>query len=110
VLTLLGIVLAIFVLDGPWRLAAVAAGLTLDVAENVALVWWSRRRRTAVGPETLVGSAATVVTACRPRGQVRVAGELWRAECAEGANPGERVVVSAVDGLTLTVKGSVRGP
>jgi membrane protein implicated in regulation of membrane protease activity len=33
-----------------------------------------------------------------------VAGELWQAECAEGADPGERVEVVAVDGLLLDVR------
>jgi membrane-bound ClpP family serine protease len=104
VLTVLGILLAVFVLEGPWRIVAVVAGLTLDTAENVGLLWWSRRRRAAVGVETLVGQTAVVVTACRPRGHVRVAGEQWQAECAEGADPGERVVVVEVHGLLLTVR------
>ena len=102
-LTVLAIILAVFVLEGPWRIVAVVAGLTLDMAENVGLLWWSRRRRAAVGVETLVGRTAVVVTACRPRGQVRVAGELWQAECADGADPGARVDVVAVHGLLLTV-------
>ena len=107
-LTVVSILLAIFVLEGPWRYAAVVTGLTLDLAENAALLWWSRRRRAAVGVDTLVGATAVVVTPCRPVGQVRVAGELWRAECPEGADPGDRVDVRAVDGLTLRVARSLR--
>ena len=103
-LTVIAILLAVFVLEGPWRIVVVVAGLTLDMAENVGLLWWSRRHRAAVGVETLVGRTAVVVTACRPRGQVRVAGELWQAECVDGADPGERVEVAAVDGLLLTVR------
>jgi membrane-bound serine protease (ClpP class) len=109
-LTLVSILLAVFVLDGPWRYAAVVTGVTLDIAENLVLLWWSRRRRAAVGVETLVGATAVVVTPCRPRGQVRVAGELWQAECPEGADPGERVEIRAVDGLTLRVARSLRQP
>jgi membrane protein implicated in regulation of membrane protease activity len=108
VLTLVSILLAVFVLDGPWRYAAVAAGVTLDIGENLVLLWWSRRRRAAVGVETLVGATAVVVTPCRPRGQVRVSGELWTAECPEGADPGDRVEVRAVDGLMLRVSRSLR--
>jgi membrane protein implicated in regulation of membrane protease activity len=103
VLTVVSILLAIFVLEGPWRYAAVVTGLSLDLAENAALLWWSRRRRAAVGVDTLVGATAVVVSPCRPTGQVRVGGELWRAECPEGADPGDRVEVRAVDGLTLLV-------
>jgi membrane protein implicated in regulation of membrane protease activity len=108
VLTLVAVALAVFVLDGPWRYAAVVTGVTLDIAENLVLLWWSRRRRAAVGVETLVGAPGVVVTPCRPLGQVRVAGELWRAECLEGADPGDQVEVRAVDGLTLRVARSLR--
>jgi membrane protein implicated in regulation of membrane protease activity len=45
-----------------------------------------------------------VVTRCAPLGQVRLQGELWRARCEEGADPGERVRVRALDGLTLVVE------
>ncbi|HEY3184111.1 MAG TPA: NfeD family protein [Gaiellaceae bacterium] len=107
-LTLVSILLAVFVLDGPWRYAAVVTGVTLDIAENLVLLWWSRRGRAAVGVETLVGATAVVVTPCRPRGQVRVAGELWAAECPEGADPGDQVEVRAVDGLELRVARSLR--
>ena len=107
-LTLVAVLLAVFVLDGPWRYAAVVTGFSLDVAENLVLLWWSRRRRAAVGVEALVGATGVVVTACRPVGQVRVAGELWRAECPEGADPGDRVEVRAVDGLTIRVARSLR--
>ena len=37
-------------------------------------------------------------------GQVFVNGELWRARCEDGADPGTRVKVLAVDGLTLDVR------
>jgi membrane protein implicated in regulation of membrane protease activity len=39
-----------------------------------------------------------------PQGQVRVAGELWRAFCEAGAGVGDEVVVREVDGLTLVVE------
>jgi membrane protein implicated in regulation of membrane protease activity len=108
-LTLVVAVFAFAFLEGPWRWAAIAGGAAVDIAESLALVHWSRRRRSAVGVETLVGAAGRVVTVCRPNGQVRVAGELWRARCDDGADPGEEVVVTAVDGLTLTVSGPPRG-
>ncbi len=97
------IVLAIFVLPAPWGVVVLAGGLLVEVGE--AWLWWrlSRRRRPAVGVEALVGLRATVVSPCRPTGQVRVAGELWRAVCTEGADPGETVWVEAVDGLALIV-------
>jgi membrane protein implicated in regulation of membrane protease activity len=33
-----------------------------------------------------------------------VRGEIWNARCEGGAQPGERIVVAAVDGLTLVVE------
>lgn len=98
------ILLALFVLDPPWNWIAVGAGATWELAETVVLVRWSQRRRAAVGAETLIGRRATVVAECMPDGQVRVAGELWRARCRGGASPGDEVVVLAIDGLTLDVE------
>lgn len=97
------ILLAIFVLPTGWGIVVVLGGLILEVGESV--FWWklSHRRRPRVGTETLVGARATVVTSCRPRGQVRVAGELWQARCDSGADPGEVVEVVSVDGLALVV-------
>jgi membrane-bound ClpP family serine protease len=98
-----GILLAIFVLPSPWGIVAVVAGGLIDVAESLAFLWWSRRRRAVTGAEALVGSTAVVVTPCRPVGQVRVAGELWAARSGAGADPGDEVVVRSLDGLTLLV-------
>jgi membrane protein implicated in regulation of membrane protease activity len=44
-----------------------------------------------------------VVAACRPDGQVRLGSELWNAACAGGAEIGDPVRVTAVDGLMLVV-------
>ena len=102
-LLLAAIFLAAFVLPSRWTIPLVAGATVLEVAET--WFWWtiSHRGRPKVGVETLVGAEAEVVTPCRPRGQVRVAGELWQASCAEGANPGEQVRVVEVRGLELVV-------
>ena len=65
---------------------------------------WSQRRKAVVGAEALVGRRAIVAADCMPEGQVRVAGELWQARCAPGADVGDEVVVREVDGLTLVVE------
>ena len=103
-LLVLSLLLAIFVLDEPWSWIVVVAGGTLELGESWLYVWWSQRRRPAVGVEALVGRQAVVASDCRPEGQVRVAGELWGARCDEGASAGETVVVADVDGLTLVVE------
>src|SRR5215218_1297504 len=94
-----GILLAVFVVPWPWGIVTVLAGGLLDIAESLIFLRWSRRRRAAVGAETLVGQTAVVATPT----QVRVAGELWEARAGRYLVPGEQVVVRAVEGLTLVV-------
>lgn len=101
---LVAILLAVFVVDGVLEWVVVAAGAAFELGETALLFWWSKRRRAEVGAETLVGRTAVVVVDCRPEGQVRVAGEIWRATCRGGAASGDDVVVRAVDGLTLEVE------
>lgn len=98
------LVLALFVLDEPWNWVAVGLGAAWELGETVLLIWWSKRRRSVVGAEALVGRTALVAADCMPEGQVRVAGELWRARCDAGAGAGDEVVVREVDGLTLVVE------
>jgi len=102
----LTVLLAIFVLEEPWNWVAVALGATFELAESGFLIWWSKRRRVAVGAETLVGRRAVVSVDCMPEGQVKVAGEIWRARCAGGAGVGDEVVIREVDGLMLVVEGA----
>jgi membrane protein implicated in regulation of membrane protease activity len=99
VLLLGAILLAVFVLPSPWGLIAVASGGILDVAESIALLKWSRRRKAPVGGAALVGSSARVASPT----QVRVAGELWEARSLDPLVPGEQVEVTGADGLTLEV-------
>jgi membrane protein implicated in regulation of membrane protease activity len=95
-----GILLAVFVVPWPWGIFAVIAGALLDIGESFAFLRWSRRRKSPVGAEALVGRTAVVVTPT----QVRVAGELWAARSDDPLRVGEEVVVRAVNGLTLVVE------
>src|SRR5215468_8231669 len=99
-LLLAGILLAVFVVPWPWGLVTVLAGGLLDVGESFAFLKWSRRRKSEVGAEALVGQTAVVAT----QTQVRVAGELWEARGAKPLQIGQQVVVRAVDGVTLVVE------
>jgi membrane-bound serine protease (ClpP class) len=78
--------------------------MTVEIAEAAFWIRLSRRRRPAIGAEALVGAEGIATSDCRPRGQVRVAGELWQAVCPEGADAGDAVVVEAVSELTLQVR------
>jgi membrane-bound serine protease (ClpP class) len=98
------VLLALFVVPAPWGLALVAAAAVVEVAETFFWIRLSRRRRVRAGAETLIGARAEVASPCRPLGQVRIQGELWRARCEPGASPGETVRVVGREGLTLLVE------
>jgi membrane protein implicated in regulation of membrane protease activity len=98
------VLLAVYVLPDGWDVPVIAVAAVIEVAETLFWIWLSRRGRVKVGPETLLGMTAEVVTPCRPMGQVRLQGELWRARCEEGADTGELVLVRALEGLTLVVE------
>jgi membrane protein implicated in regulation of membrane protease activity len=99
VLLLGAILLAIFVLPSPWGIVAVIVGGLVEIGESALFIWWSKRRRSTVGVEALVGQKAVVATPT----QVRVAGELWNARSGDVLVPGMEVVVRSVEGLTLVV-------
>jgi membrane protein implicated in regulation of membrane protease activity len=95
-----GILLAVFIVPWPWGIVTVLAGGLLDVAESLAFVRWSKRRRSSVGVHALIGRTAVVATPT----QVRVAGELWEARSGKPLRVGDEVVVQGVDELTLEVE------
>ena len=103
-LFVIAVLVALFVVPTPWGLVLVGVAAIVEIGESYIWMRISRRHRVKVGAETLIGSEADVVTACRPNGQVRVQGELWAATCKDGAEPGERVRVVARDNLTLLVE------
>src|SRR5438067_9232569 len=98
-----GILLAVFVVPWPWGIFTVLGGGLLDIGESLVLLRWTRRRRSPVGAEALVGQRAVVSSPT----QVRVAGELWEAASGGPLVPGEEVVVTGIEGFTLRVE--VRG-
>ncbi len=65
----------------------------------------ARHRHVHTGYEEMIGMQGTVRSPLDPVGHVFVQGALWRARTPDGERleSGERVVVDAIDGLTLTV-------
>jgi membrane protein implicated in regulation of membrane protease activity len=96
--------LALFVLPPAWGIAAVALGVVVEVSEVGFWIRFLRRYRIATGKEALIGTSAEVIEACNPRGRVRFRGEIWHAECEDGAEVGAKVRVAGVHGLTLSVE------
>jgi membrane-bound serine protease (ClpP class) len=69
----------------------------------VTMALRAQRQKTTTGVEGLIGQIGTVMTPLKPEGSVLVGGELWSAQCEEGAEPGDKVRVRAVKGLMLFV-------
>jgi membrane-bound serine protease (ClpP class) len=101
------VVILLASVGGPWAFALLAIAAVLEVVEIILLRKWARhlnrRYRPRSPDEQLIGLIAEVVTPCRPRGKVRVRGELWDARCDAGADAGGSVRVERVESLTLFV-------
>ncbi len=80
------------------------AAAFIEVGEIYFWIRFLSRYRVTTGAEGMVGEKGEVIATCDPLGRVRVRGEIWNARCEGGAEQGERVVVAAVDGLTLVVE------
>jgi membrane protein implicated in regulation of membrane protease activity len=95
-------------------MAGYMAAAILCVAYIVIGRRWVRHRLrtgdTASNTDALIGQRGLVLqrVARHDAGQVKVAGEIWRARPAEGASdsiePGAEVTVIAVDGVTVEVQ------
>ena len=103
-LTIAALVVGYLFLPAPWNWLLVIGAATIDLAETIVMLWWSKRRRPAVGAGALVGRGGVALTRLDLRGKVRVQGEIWEAESSAPLDPGAAVVVHAVDGLVLKVE------
>ncbi len=64
-----------------------------------------RRRRKFTGSEVMIGKIGIALTDLTPKGEVRVLGEIWRAESSSGnILKGEQVTVKALNGLVVLVE------
>ena len=88
----------------PWLIAGVAIFITTLFAFVVQRVIKAHRRQARTGREELVGKKAVVKVALEPEGTVFFKGERWTAILEKGrVEPGEEVIITRVDGLTLHV-------
>ena len=88
----------------PWSIAIIVIFIVAFLA--IAIIWGIRAHRTqaTTGREELVGKTAVVREALEPEGTVFLKGERWRAISDKGrVEPGETVIITKVDGLTLWV-------
>jgi membrane-bound serine protease (ClpP class) len=64
-----------------------------------------RRRSKLTGPEAMMGKKGIAVTNLTPKGEVRVQGEIWRAESSSGdIQKNERVTIKTLKGLVVIVE------
>ena len=99
----IALILGILFVPWPWNVLVVLGGLAIETGEVVWGLRLARRWKPKTGPEAMIGKEAVVVSPCRPLGEVRVHGELWRALCEDGAEVGEHVCIKRIEGLTLLV-------
>jgi membrane-bound serine protease (ClpP class) len=98
----IGTLIAIYFLDGVWKWALIAAVALLELAEIGLWLKW-RKVTSSTGAEGMVGMSGVALSDCKPDGQVKVKGQIWKARCDQGVAAGEGVSVLAVDGLRLDV-------
>ena len=84
--------------------AGVLLLFTLCLSVIVTLVVRGQRRPVAVGAEAMVGEIGRAKERLAPSGTVLVHGEYWTADSDEPVDAGERVRVTAVEGLRLRVR------
>lgn len=96
--------IAFVLLDPPLGVIALVAGAVIEVGEAFFWTRYLRRFRIRTGAEGLVGQRAEVIDACDPGGRVKLLGEIWNAECADGAAAGETVEVISIERLSLRVR------
>jgi membrane-bound serine protease (ClpP class) len=88
--------------------------ITLGILSGISFYFVARKvieahrdQPVRTGAEELIGAGADARSTIDPEGQVWLEGALWHARLANGsrpAQPGDRVTVEAVDGLTLVVR------
>jgi membrane-bound serine protease (ClpP class) len=81
-------------------LALAGVGLGLLVAR---LAVGSFKHRVTAGREAMLGARAEVTDWAGLRGHVFLQGERWNATSSQPLQPGQRVRIVAIDGLTLAV-------
>jgi membrane protein implicated in regulation of membrane protease activity len=97
---LVGGLLAFRFLVPPWRWVVLGLLVFIELGE-ILLGLRLARRRSVVGPESLVGETGRLAG----RDRVRIRGTSYRARVVEG-EPGDDVVVVEVEGMTLVVRRS----
>lgn len=103
---------AILLIDSPLPELRIRLSTALAVALPFAaitmlllsLVVRARRSKVVTGPEGMIGEIGTALTALEPAGMIFVRGEYWNAQATEPVQEGQRVRVTDINRLKLTVE------
>jgi membrane-bound serine protease (ClpP class) len=88
-----------------WLVVATGAACAVFFFTVVTSIVRMRRMPAYMGTQTLIGASALARSDLDPEGFVFLRGERWKAIAVDGPiNSGDPVQVTAVDGLTLTVR------
>ena len=116
VLTIAGIVSltfgALLLVDSPipqmrvhiWTALAVSVPLGIITSFLMTVAVRARRNKVTTGQEGLIAETGVVHTPFTPEGKIFIRGEIWNALGDPNLKVGQRVRVTAVDGLTLHVE------
>jgi membrane-bound serine protease (ClpP class) len=116
VLTIAGIVSltfgALLLVDSPipqmrvhiWTALAVSVPLGIITSFLMTVAVRARRNKVTTGQEGLIAETGVVHTPFTPEGKIFIRGEIWNAVGDPNLKVGQRVRVTAVDGLTLRVQ------
>jgi len=81
----------------------VAAASAAFVFFAIGMMLKARKRPVVSGREELIGSTGELLEDCAPEAWARIHGETWRVRCNAALKSGQRVRVTAMDGLLLEV-------
>ncbi|MCS7100714.1 MAG: nodulation protein NfeD [Burkholderiaceae bacterium] len=87
-----------------WVLVAIATTSAAAIFAFGTLMLRARQRPVVAGREQLVGARGPVVAIEGGETWALIDGERWRVRAAQPLAPGDRVRVTAIDGLTLAVE------
>lgn len=84
-------------------IAAVAFISSLFLVFSLGFLWRARHNKVVSGQEEIIGGVAYVEHDFTGSGYVIFNGERWRAYCPQSLEQDQRVKITSIDGLTLSV-------
>jgi len=85
-------------------LAAVGVMTGAFIIITISIALRMRRQPATTGIELILGEVGIALADFNGDGQVQIGGEIWHAQCEQSIQAGDRVIVTAISGLTLSVE------